>query len=121
MSARRTLLLVDDEPSIGLTLGALLEDEGWTVIVAESLRAAREGMRSDLDVAILDRNLQDGKGTALVAELRARSPRIRIVVMTGEEGFRADDVDRILCKSSEPEFVLATVAELVADRVVAEV
>ncbi|WP_437733912.1 response regulator [Sorangium sp. So ce1335] len=80
------VLIVDDDEASRLVLAALLEDEGFEVDVAGSFaeaarKLAAEGAR--YDVALLDRNLGDGRGTDLLGPLRARLPRARAVLLSG--------------------------------------
>ncbi|XYH97681.1 response regulator [Sorangium sp. So ce1128] len=83
---RPAVLLVDDDEASRLVLAALLEDEGFEVDVAGSFaeagrKLAAEGARYDL--ALLDRNLGDGRGTALLGPLRARLPGAKAVLLSG--------------------------------------
>jgi DNA-binding response OmpR family regulator len=85
--APRHLLVVDDEPHIGLLLRPEFEARGFRVSVARSLADARAAVDT-ADVMLLDLHLPDGSGIDLLRELRGR-PRTRhlpILVLTGESG-----------------------------------
>lgn len=87
-SQKGTLLLVDDDEANLLTLSVLLEDEGWKVVTAHSFREASILLEKDfplgpLDVALVDQNLGDGEGTALIPLLRTRAPTARVILLTG--------------------------------------
>lgn len=87
--APRHLLVVDDEPHIGLLLRPEFEARGFRVSVARSLADARAAV-DGADVLLLDLHLPDGSGIDLLRELRAR-PRTRtlpILILTGESGDR---------------------------------
>src|SRR2546430_12476022 len=86
---RRHLLVVDDEPHIGLLLRPHLERLGYEVSIARTLADARralEGGASPLDAMLLDLHLPDGFGLDLLRELRA-DPATRafpVIVLTAE-------------------------------------
>ena len=82
------MLLVDDDEASRLVLAALLEDEGFEVDVAGSFaeagrKLAAAGARYDL--ALLDQNLGDGRGAALLEPLRARLPGAKAVLLSGND------------------------------------
>jgi len=85
----RHLLVVDDEPHIGLLLRPHLEDLGYRVSLARTLaeaRAAVAARASPYDGLLLDLHLPDGSGLDLLRELRA-APATRalpVVVLTAE-------------------------------------
>jgi len=78
------ILIVDDELSIRTTLKAFLDGAGHGVEVAsgreEAVRLVRQRR---FDLVLLDIILEHSTGTELMRELRAISPRSRIVLMTG--------------------------------------
>ena len=63
-----------------------MEDEGYTVLDAESGEAALELVeRADgIDVVVCDLNLPGISGPELVARLRTRWPRLPVVFMSGQ-------------------------------------
>jgi ActR/RegA family two-component response regulator len=82
---RRCVLVVDDDPLIRKAGARALEVADFDVAVAgaagEALAAI--GVRA-FDTAILDYYLGPGVcGCDLIAPLRARSPRVRVVVLSG--------------------------------------
>ncbi len=82
---RRCVLVVDDDPLIREASARALEVADFDVVVAgaagEALAAI--GARA-FDTAILDYYLGSGVcGCDLIAPLRARSPRVRVVVLSG--------------------------------------
>lgn len=86
---RHRILVVDDLPDWRLTLGGLLEDEGYDIEVAGSSSEALELLRADhFDLAVLDIRLDETdegntEGINLAAEIRARWPKVRVVFITG--------------------------------------
>ena len=83
----RHLLVVDDEPDIGLVLRPYLEQLGYRVSFARSLAEARAVVRAAVpDGMLLDLHLPDGSGLDFLRALRARdgTARLPILVLTAE-------------------------------------
>ena len=74
------VLVVDDDASIGRLVRIGLETEGYHVVQAGSLADARGWLASGIVAVVLDRQLPDGDGLGLVAEIRHHSPEATIVV-----------------------------------------
>ena len=114
-SAGARVLVVDDDQSNLVTLSALLEGEGFVVDTAASFTLASAMLGSPdarYDVVLLDQNLGDGRGTALLPLVRARLPACAAILISGSVD--AEDVggagfDAILIKSTPFPEVLATV------------
>jgi DNA-binding response OmpR family regulator len=94
-----TVLVVDDEPSIRLLCRVNLELEGYTVLEAASVGAAREALAADhVDVVLVDVHVGAHDGRDLIRELRAAGDTPRCALLTGsvqlspEERAGADDV-----------------------------
>jgi DNA-binding response OmpR family regulator len=87
-----TVLVVDDEPSIRLLCRVNLELEGFTVLEASSLRAAREVLGAEqVDVLLVDVHVGDGDGRDLVRELREAGNTPRCALLTGTVQLSPDD------------------------------
>jgi DNA-binding response OmpR family regulator len=84
----RHLLVVDDEPHIGLVLRPFLEQLGYRVSVARTLEEARAALRTGpaTDGVLLDLHLPDGSGLDLLRDLRKQdgTERLPVVVLTAE-------------------------------------
>jgi len=83
----RHLLVVDDEPHIGLVLRPYLEQLGYRVSFARSLAEARAAVSgAPPDGMLLDLHLPDGSGLDFLRDLRAKSAtaRLPILVLTAE-------------------------------------
>jgi two-component system phosphate regulon response regulator PhoB len=84
----RHLLVVDDEPHIGLVLRPFLEQLGYRVSVARTLNEARNALRAQpaTDGLLLDLHLPDGSGLDLLRDLRKKgdTARMPVVVLTAE-------------------------------------
>ncbi len=79
-----SLLLIDDEEGITLSLRALFEKKGYTFI---NCYAGKEGLATALrelpDVVLLDIHLPDMSGMSILEQLKAVHPDIAVVIMTG--------------------------------------
>jgi DNA-binding NtrC family response regulator len=79
----RTVLVVDDEPSIVDGLRITLESEGYAVRIAGSVQTARSVIaQCEVHAAIVDLMLPDGDGIALTRELRERDRLLEVIVVT---------------------------------------
>jgi DNA-binding response OmpR family regulator len=94
-----TVLVVDDEPSIRLLCRVNLELEGFVVLEAASVPAARAALATDhVDVVLVDVHVGMHDGRDLIRELRATGDMPRCALLTGsiqlspEERAGADDV-----------------------------
>lgn len=84
-TARRTLLLVEDDPGNRLTLSVLLEESGFSVMIAESCAEARRLLHTQpgFDAVLLDSKLGDGDGRSLIPLVRAQVPTAKLLLVTG--------------------------------------
>ncbi len=83
----RSILVVEDDPDIQAMTVAVLENAGAKVATAASAREALEVMReSKFDAVLLDWNLSDITGSALLESMRERDPELfaRCAVVTGD-------------------------------------
>jgi DNA-binding response OmpR family regulator len=86
-----TVLVVDDEPAIRESLAFALERDGFAVLEAASLKAARAFDDQQVELIILDLVLPDGNGLDFLRALRARSD-IPVIVLTS----RDEETDRVV-------------------------
>jgi DNA-binding response OmpR family regulator len=90
MPAPRTVLIADDESMVRLVARLALAAEGWAAAEAEDAAAAVDAVRAadpPFGLVLLDLGLTGERG-ALVSELRALSPGLRVLVVSGSH---ADD------------------------------
>ena len=91
-AAKKTILVVDDEPHIVLGLRDALEFEGFRVIAADKGRDAIVLARTESpDAIILDLMLPDLNGYAVCDELRRQNALVPIVMLTA----RSQETDKI--------------------------
>ncbi|WP_224363437.1 response regulator [Hyalangium versicolor] len=112
---RRNLLLVEDDLANSLTLSALLEDAGFTVVIAEScaqLAGCLQGP-SRYDAVLLDSTLGDGDGWELIPLIRRQLPEAKLVLVSGQQSFgtRAP-VDAVFQKGEQVSELLACLERL---------
>jgi len=86
-----TLLIVDDEPSIRLSLSNVLTELGYRVCCAEDGFSALHEMRNEVpDLLLTDLNMPNMSGFELLSVVRRRFPSIRTIAMSGS--FSGDEV-----------------------------
>jgi signal transduction histidine kinase len=78
------VLLVDDEPSIRLTMGEFLKRAGYSVLTAADYDGAVAQNAEDLDVAVVDINLPGKSGIQLLQKLCAAPIYVPVIMITGE-------------------------------------
>jgi len=87
-NSARHLLVVDDEPHIGLVLRPFLEQLGYRVSLARTLDEARSVLRANpaTDGVLLDLHLPDGSGLDFLRDLRKQrgTARLPVLVVTAE-------------------------------------
>jgi len=83
----RRVLVVDDHPSFRRCAGALLRDEGFEVVgeAADGTAALALAAQLDPDLVLLDIQMPDLDGFEVAAELLARDPGLRIVLVSSRE------------------------------------
>jgi DNA-binding response OmpR family regulator len=82
----RSVLLVEDEPTIRMIARTALKGAGFVVSEAGDLAAAAESVRTaarPFALVLLDRNLPDGEGAALIPLIRRHAPGTRVLVVSG--------------------------------------
>lgn len=87
MPSGETILLVEDEPIIRMSVVDFLTEQGYRVKEAGSASIALERIQAlaeQLDAVVLDLGLPDRPGDALAKEIRAAYPVLPIVVASGQ-------------------------------------
>ena len=86
----------DDEPLLRLSLKKLLENKYYSIV---STSGVEETLKLDpslsFDLAIVDLNLKDGKGTHLISSLKKKQPHIQSILITGEHSINVTIVEAI--------------------------
>lgn len=87
-----SVLVIDDEPAICMSLTAFLEDYGFNASCAESAEEALELMKSNAyDVCICDLRLPAMQGDELIIKARERYPNQRHIIYTGSISYTLSD------------------------------
>jgi signal transduction histidine kinase len=104
------VLLVDDEPSIRLTMGEFLKRAGYSVVTAADYNGAVVHEVEDLDVAVIDINLPGKSGIQLLQKIRDAEIYVPVIMITGEPNL-----------SVIPEIVRAGAYDFIAKPIVKDV
>lgn len=79
-----TILIVDDEKDIRISLQGILEDEGYLVMLAADGEEAIESVRSDVpDLVLLDIWMPGKDGLETLALLKDQFPFLTVVMISG--------------------------------------
>jgi DNA-binding response OmpR family regulator len=93
MTAKATILIVDDEPDLREVLEEYFVAQGYTALSAESATAARTlAAANPVDVALLDIAMPGEDGLSLARHLRERYRKLAIIMLTSADTV----VDRIV-------------------------
>lgn len=98
------VLIVDDEPSVATVLTYVVIDAGAEAVVAGSVAAAKALLEMEqFACALVDKNLPDGTGFDVLAEMKRRDHRTLALIVTGYanidsavEALRAGAVDYLI-------------------------
>jgi len=112
-----TVLIVEDEALLLKNLVSCLTRAGIEAVGSASFAEARERLQRDaFDLICADISLGDGDGIELIGSIRADSPDLPVVVMTGRDSvsnrLRAEQIDASAFLAKP--FALARFRELVA-------
>ena len=128
MSKAATVLLIEDDAAIVMTLRRVLGDEGHRVLVEtrgdKGLARARE---EDPDVVLTDMKLPGLSGLDLVRELHAAKPRLPLIMMTAHgttetaiEATKAGAFDYLVKPFEMPELIELIERALASRRLMTE-
>jgi CheY-like chemotaxis protein len=83
-NSKARLLIVDDEPSIRISLSQVLTEIGYRVRCAEDGYSALMELREEIpDILLTDLNMPGMCGFELLAEVRRSYPTIHTIAMSG--------------------------------------
>lgn len=111
----QTVLIVDDDESLRMLCRVNLELEGYRVLEAATIAAAREALRAErVDVMLLDVHVAGEDGRELLRELRRLGPNPAVALFTGssEVDAREELADGVLPKPFELDDLSSTVGRL---------
>lgn len=113
------VVVIEDNRSLAAGIARLLRDAGFTVdVVHDALGASAALWTGSFDIVVLDLNLPDGDGIAILSEYRARGGDAAVLVLTAraalDERVRGLDAgaDDYVSKPFEPSELEARVRAL---------
>lgn len=83
--AGKSVLIIEDEPLIAMSVEFCLQDAGAAVVIANSIALAQSALDEGIpfDVAVVDLHLADGSASHLIQVLSVL--RIPVVITTGDK------------------------------------
>jgi DNA-binding NtrC family response regulator len=115
-AAAARILVVDDDASIRFLCRINLELDGYEVVEADTLEAARDSLAAgDVAAVLLDVHLHGERSDELLVECHALEPPIPVIVVTGSADVtqeRLGAADAVLPKPFELDALLSTVRRL---------
>ena len=118
MGKHARILIVDDDESIGKVLATILEDEGYTVDIAENgENAIKKSEEEFYNLALIDIRLPDMEGIELLTRMKDTMPKMRKIIITGYPSIQNTieavnrGADAYLVKPFDMDKVLATIKE----------
>ena len=118
MSARRKVLVVDDDPVVGKSFNRVLSGKGYIVVTAEDGYEALQKLQAEhYDMVFTDLRMPGMDGVEVAEKVKARQPWTPVVIVTGygsgksEERARAAGVSEFLHKPLSPEMIEASAAK----------
>lgn len=85
MNAKRKILIVEDDPVLGLGLQTFLQLENFDVIWKKNCESGLEAfLEGGIDLVSLDIGLPDGAGTGLCAEIRKSDKATPVIFLTAK-------------------------------------
>jgi len=115
-------LVVEDDATVRQLLDAILQTQGWERVLGSSwsdpgVEAATEWV----DLLILDHRLPGPSGLEILAEVKARRPDLRVVMLSGDLGAQEEarrlGADGFLRKPFDVAELLELTRERVADTI----
>jgi DNA-binding NtrC family response regulator len=90
-----TVLIIDDEEQLRKLLSRIISLEGFTVVEANSLKAAKHALsHQSIDAVLCDVRLPDGNGVEFVKNVKSDHPAVEVILLTAY-GNIADGVQAI--------------------------
>jgi DNA-binding NtrC family response regulator len=84
MADGATILVVDDDPLVRLSIRDVLQRCGFSVREADSCATGIAAFRSQRpDIVMIEHRLPDGDGVHVIAQLRATDPDVPCIVLSG--------------------------------------
>ncbi len=122
MSLKKTILVVDDEKNLRMSLSFMLQKEGYEVENAANGREALEHLRArSWDLMFLDLNMPGMSGIDLLVEIHMQYPFLSVLILTAHatletavQAVRLGARDYLI-KPAEPNLILVRVSEILTE------
>ncbi|MDP9312459.1 MAG: response regulator [Chloroflexota bacterium] len=122
MTATANVILVaEDHPDIRMLIGAVLQSDGYTVVLAEDgLEAVQRAFQTNPALVVTDGRMPTLDGWEASKRIRARFPHTPILMLTvhtepyEQERGRACGVTAFMGKPFDPDMLLAEVRRLIS-------
>jgi DNA-binding response OmpR family regulator len=88
----KDILIIEDDDNLGSSLKKILESEGYSVDLCQTIAAGRDTIADDHKILILDWMLPDGQGIDFLKELRKSGELIPVIMLTA----RVELIDKII-------------------------
>src|ERR1051326_6694562 len=88
-SAKKSVMVLDDEPDIAEILGIALDKSYHVKTFTEPLKALDSFEAGKYDLVIVDYLMPDIDGFSIYEKLKAVDPAVRVCIMTAYEIFRS--------------------------------
>ena len=122
MTPQKTILIVDDEDHLRLSLSLILQKENYRVETAANAEAALDCLQwREYDLMFLDLNLPGMSGIDLLVQIHKQAPHMSVLILTAHAALEsAIQAVRLgardyLIKPVEPVLILTRVAEILAE------
>ncbi len=122
MTSQNSILIVDDEDPLRLSLSLILQKENYQVETAANAKDALDYLQlHEYDLMFLDLNMPGMSGIDLLVEVRKQFPHMPVLILTAhaalESAIRAVRLGArdYLIKPIEPALILIRVAEILAE------
>lgn len=123
MSEQKTILVVDDEKYLRLSLSLLLKKEGYDVESAGTAEEALDHLQArSWDMMLLDLNMPGMGGIDLLMEVNQKHPSLSVLILTAHatmetaiQAVRLGASDYLI-KPAEPKALLARIAEILKQK-----
>lgn len=80
----KTIMIVDDEPTICASLGGALDDEGYKVVVARDGPEALKSIEEEVpDLVLLDIWMPELDGIETLKRIRSQYPGLQVIMISG--------------------------------------
>ena len=123
MTSQNSILIVDDEDPLRLSLSLILQKENYRVATAANAEEALNCLQAhEYDLMFLDLSLPGMSGIDLLVEVHKQAPQMSVLILTAHAALdSAIQAVRLgardyLIKPAEPRLILVRVAEILAER-----